>query len=245
MVLDTPLSAEAAPGQFVALYCSDSSRLLPRPISICSADAVSGTLRLVYRVVGGGTGEFSKLSAGDSVRILGVLGNGYPIDEARGKKVLLVGGGLGVPPLLFLAKKLSEAAGSDAAPAAVTAVMGYRNLALRFLSEDFSAVANTIETSDDGSFGFHGTVVDAIKAKDLTFDIAYSCGPLPMLRALASLCADKNIKCYVSLEERMACGVGVCLGCVAKTTGVDAHSLVKNTRICTEGPVFDSGDIEW
>ena len=256
MVLDTPLSADAAPGQFVALYCSDSARLLPRPISICDADKTAGTLRLVYRVVGEGTDEFSKLKDGDSVKVLGVLGNGYPLDEAQGKRVLLVGGGLGVPPLLFLAKELTEHLGTDRSspaaspgtfgpPASVTAVMGYRNLDLRFLNDDFSAAADTIETSDDGSFGFRGTVVDAIRDKDLSFDIAYACGPFPMLRALASYCKDKNIKCYVSLEERMACGVGVCLGCVAQTAHTDEHSRVNNARVCTEGPVFDSEDVAW
>ncbi len=245
LVIETPLAGEAAPGRFLALYCNDGSRLLPRPISICDADSAAGTIRLVYRAVGGGTREFSGMKAGETLRVLGVLGSGYPVGDVSGKNILLVGGGLGIPPLLFLAGHLKGLAGSGNEPATVSAVIGYRSIDQRFLDADLGNLADMTVASDDGSLGFHGTVVDAIRDKELKPDIVYSCGPMPMLKALASLCGELNTKCYVSLEERMACGVGVCLGCVTKTTRIDEHSRVRNTRICTEGPVFDAKDIEW
>lgn len=244
LTLETELAGEAGPGQFVNLYCRDGARLLPRPISIC--DAAGDRLRLVYRVVGAGTRELSALAAGDSVRMTGCLGNGYDLQTAVGKHVVAVGGGLGIPPMLFLMRKLEERKQS----ASLTAVLGYRDRDTVFLADAFDGFGRVVTASDDGSLGFHGTVVDAIRAEGLACDVLYACGPLPMLRALAGFAenerqAGKDIKCYVSLEERMACGIGACLGCVTKTTAVDDHSRVRNARICVEGPVFEAGEIEW
>ena len=232
LILKTKAAQDAVPGQFINIFSKDSSNLLPRPISICEIDKAASTLRMVYRVVGKGTLEFSDLAAGDKVTVLGPLGNGFPLE---GERPIVVGGGIGVPPMLQLAKELEGS---------VTAVMGYRNDDL-FLTEEFTDVAVELcIATDDGSVGTHGTVVDAIKENELEPDVIYACGPKPMLKALAAFAAEKNIKCYVSMEERMACGVGACLGCVCQSTEVDDHSHVHNKRVCKDGPVFLSTEVE-
>ncbi|MCR4831765.1 MAG: dihydroorotate dehydrogenase electron transfer subunit [Pseudobutyrivibrio sp.] len=231
MVLETKASESAVPGQFINIFSNDGSKLLPRPISICEIDKAAGTLRVVYRVVGAGTTEFSGLSEGDTVEVLGPLGNGFPFE---GKTAIVVGGGIGVPPMLELTKQF---------PGPVTAVMGYRNDDL-FLADEFIDASNElIVATDDGSVGVHGTVVDAMKENDLTADVIYACGPKPMLRGVAEYAKDKGITCYVSMEERMACGVGACLGCVCQSTDVDDHSHVNNKRVCKDGPVFLSTEV--
>lgn len=231
MVLSTKASEYAIPGQFISIFSNDGSKLLPRPISICEIDKAAGTLRVVYRVVGAGTTEFSGLVAGDEVEVMGPLGNGFPLE---GEKAIVVGGGIGVPPMLELAKQLTGT---------VTAVMGYRNDDM-FLTEEFTDVAaELIIATDDGSVGVHGTVVDAMKENELTADVIYACGPKPMLRGVAEYAKEHGIKCYVSMEERMACGVGACLGCVCQSTEKDDHSHVNNKRVCKDGPVFLSTEV--
>ena len=232
LVLKTSAAKYAVPGQFISIFSNDGSKLLPRPISICEIDSEAETLRVVYRVAGKGTLEFSGLAAGDQVEVMGPLGNGFPLE---GQHPMVVGGGIGVPPMLELAKQLTGS---------VTAVMGYRNDDL-FLTEEFTdQVAELCIATDDGSVGTHGTVVDAIRENELDADVIYACGPKPMLRALAAYAAQKGIKCYVSMEERMACGVGACLGCVCQSTKVDDHSHVNNKRVCKDGPVFLSTEVE-
>lgn len=231
LVLETKACQYAIPGQFINIFSNDGSKLLPRPISICEIDKAQGTLRVVYRVVGKGTEEFSKLQAGDTVEVLGPLGNGFPLEAG---KAIVVGGGIGVPPMLELAKQLT----GD-----VTAVLGYRTDDL-FLADDFiDAAGEVIFATDDGSAGVHGTVVDAMKENDLKADVIYACGPKPMLRGVAEYAASIGAKCYVSMEERMACGVGACLGCVCQSTEVDDHSHVNNKRVCKDGPVFLSTEV--
>lgn len=231
LLIATKASEDAVPGQFINVFSNDGSKLLPRPISICEIDKAQGTLRVVYRVVGKGTEEFSKLQAGDTVEVLGPLGNGFPLEAG---KAIVVGGGIGVPPMLELAKELS----GD-----VTAVLGYRTDDL-FLADDFiDAAGEVIFATDDGSAGVHGTVVDAMKENDLKADVIYACGPKPMLRGVAEYAASIGAKCYVSMEERMACGVGACLGCVCQSTEVDDHSHVNNKRVCKDGPVFLSTEV--
>lgn len=232
LLIKTTAAEYAVPGQFISIYCNSGEKLLPRPISICEIDKAAQTLRVVYRVAGKGTEEFSHLKAGDQIDILGPLGNGFPLE---GERPMVVGGGIGVPPMLELAKQL---------PGTVTAVMGYRNDDL-FLNEEFTDVAaELVIATDDGSVGTHGTVVDAIVENEIDADVIYACGPKPMLKALANYAAEKNIKCYVSMEERMACGVGACLGCVCQSKEVDDHSHVKNKRVCADGPVFLSTEVE-
>lgn len=231
LLLDTKIVNDAVPGQFISIFSNDGSKLLPRPISICEINKEYGTLRVVYRVVGAGTEEFSQLKMGDKVQVMGPLGNGFPLE---GENTIVVGGGIGVPPMLELAKQLSGT---------VTAVMGYRNDDM-FLTEEFTDVASElIIATDDGSVGVHGTVVDAMRENNLTADVIYACGPKPMLRGVAEYAAEHDIKCYVSMEERMACGVGACLGCVCQSTEKDGHSHVNNKRVCKDGPVFLSTEV--
>ncbi len=225
----------AVPGQFVSVYSNDSARLLPRPISICEIDREKGTLRLVYRVQGEGTKEFSRLMPGDTVDLIGPIGNGYPLEAAEGKRVFLVGGGIGIPPLVELAKQLKGKAD-------VKAVIGYRNASL-FLNEELSRYADLYIATEDGSLGTPGNVLNAITEQNLEADVIYACGPTPMLRALKAYAEEKNIVCYLSLEERMACGVGACLACVCRSADKDEHSHVHNKRVCAEGPVFLSSEI--
>lgn len=238
---------EVRPGQFVGVYSNDASRLLPRPISICRYIEEEQLLILVYRVVGTGTHEFSALQVGETVQVLGILGNGYDLDVLSGKRVLLLGGGIGAPPMLGLAYGLAQV-NAAAGVGSITAALGYRTNDL-FLAEEFRNLGDVIIATDDGSEGFHGNVVAAVRTAmaqnpDLGFDVLCSCGPLPMLRGVKALAEELGVPCYLSLEERMACGVGACLGCVTKTTKVDGHSKVKNARICTEGPVFNAADVE-
>ncbi len=234
MWLETDLAKEAHPGQFVAVYPKNAATLLPRPISICEADKQRNRLRLVYRVAGSGTKEFSGYQAGDSIFILGILGNGFPIEKAKGKTVFLMGGGIGIPPMLQLAKELD---------AEKQIVVGYRNREL-FLSEDLKQYGNIYIATEDGSAGSKGNVMDAIRENKLRADMIMACGPMPMLRAIKKYAEENGIEAYISLEERMACGVGACLGCVCKTKEVDHHSHVHNARICTDGPVFEAREVD-
>ena len=227
------IAAQARPGQFVSVYCNDGGHLLPRPISLCEINQEKGTLRLVYRVVGKGTEMFAALKAGDSVEVLGPLGNGFPMEEAEGKRVFLIGGGIGVPPMLETAKQLKGEP---------VLVMGYRDEL--FLTEEMKKAGELVIATEDGSAGTKGNVLDAIRENDLKADMIFACGPKPMLRALKAYGLENNIPCYVSMEERMACGVGACLGCVCQSTEVDDHSQVKNKRVCKDGPVFLSTEVE-
>lgn len=233
------IAAAAKAGQFVSVYSNDPSKLLPRPISLCGIDKEKGQIRLVYRVTGEGTGteEFSKLKEGDSVKILGPLGNGFTVEE--GKTAFLIGGGIGVPPMLQLAKDIN--ASGDVPKMQI--IMGYRD-ENTFLLDEFKEQAESFVSSDNGAVGTKGTVVDAIKANNLKADVIYACGPTPMLRALRDYADENDMTCYISMEERMACGIGACLACVCKTKEKDHHSNVNNKRICKEGPVFNAKEVE-
>ncbi|MCR5784674.1 MAG: dihydroorotate dehydrogenase electron transfer subunit [Eubacterium sp.] len=236
MALSAPeIAKDAKAGQFVNVYLPDKSRILPRPISICGYNRSEGTLRLVYRVTGEGKGTemLSSLKAGDELEILGPLGNGYDISGMKGKKIVLFGGGIGIPPMLGLARSLYELTETKC-----DVVLGYRTDDL-FLENEFRTFANVHISTDDGSFGVKGTVIDAAKNDKLEADVVMACGPMPMLRGVKEFAKENGAKGFISLEERMACGVGACLGCVCKTTETDDHSHVKNARVCKDGPVFD------
>ncbi|HAN50793.1 MAG TPA: dihydroorotate dehydrogenase electron transfer subunit [Lachnospiraceae bacterium] len=239
----TDLALYAKPGQFISIYLNDASRILPRPISICEVNRDAGTIRTVYRVAGKGTEELTHLMRDDKIRIMAPLGNGYPL---QGGRTLLIGGGIGIPPMLELAKELSGVGRLDGVshPAlSVTSVLGYRNDRM-FLKDEFENYGKVYIATDDGSYGTHGTVIDAIHEHMLTADVIYACGPKPMLRGVKEFAMKNQIRCYLSLEERMACGVGACLGCVCKSTKVDDHSKVKNKRVCTDGPVFEAQEVD-
>jgi dihydroorotate dehydrogenase electron transfer subunit len=232
------IAGHAKAGQFVSLYSNDASKLLPRPISLCGIDAEAGTLRLVYRVTGEGTGteEFSRLKAGDEIRVLGPLGNGFTVEP--GKKAFLIGGGIGIPPMLELAKSIKAVGTCE-----FVSVMGYRD-AQTFLLDEFKEQGDCYVATEDGSVGAKGNVLDAIKEYKLNADVIYACGPTPMLRALKAYAAEQGMTCYISMEERMACGIGACLACVCDSKEKDAHSNVKNKRICKEGPVFLAEEVD-
>ncbi len=221
----------AKAGQFISIYSDDGSRMLPRPISICEIDKNDGALRLVYRIAGKGTAEFAEKSTGMELSILGPLGNGFPL---KNKKAFLIGGGIGIPPMLELAKQLA---------CEKQIVLGYRNVDM-FLLEEFKKQGKVYVATEDGSFGSHGNVLDAIRENGLDADIIYACGPTPMLRALKQYAAENGIECWISLEEKMACGIGACLACVCKSKEVDDHTNVHNKRICKEGPVFRAEEVE-
>lgn len=233
--LDAPqIASQAKPGQFISVYSNDSGRVLPRPISICEIDREKGALRIVYRIAGKGTKEFSGMKAGETLDILGPLGNGFPMDVIKGKRVFMMGGGIGVPPMVQTAKE---------AEAEVTVIAGYRNSEI-FLKKELEQNGTLVIATEDGSVGTKGNVMDAIRENHLEADVIFACGPTPMLRAIKTYAEENGILCYISMEEKMACGVGACLACVCKSKDVDHHSHVHNKRICKDGPVFLSTEVE-
>ncbi|MBQ9061443.1 MAG: dihydroorotate dehydrogenase electron transfer subunit [Eubacterium sp.] len=238
LLLKAPeIAAAAVPGQFVNVYTNDASKLLPRPISICEADSDHGTLRLVYRVSGEKTGtrQFAALQTGSEIRILGPLGNGFPVDEIAGKHIFLCGGGIGIPPMLETAKAAKKAG------AEIDVILGYRDQC--FLADEFAAYGTIHIATEDGSTGVKGTILDAILQEQLQADVILACGPKPMLRALKAYTDAKQVPCWISMEERMACGIGACLACVCETKDKDAHSHVRNARVCKDGPVFRTTEV--
>ena len=183
------IAADAKPGQFVSLYTNDKSKILPRPISLCEIDKENGRLHLVYRVTGQGTGtdEFSQMKAGDTIPVLGPLGNGFPVEKAEGKKVFLMGGGIGVPPILELAKQMKCEKKQI--------IAGYRDCHT-FLREEFEAAGTLYIATEDGSVGTKGNVMDAIRENALEADVIYACGPTPMLRAIKKYAEENGITTF-------------------------------------------------
>ncbi len=225
MTLSGDTSAITRPGQFVEL--SLEGYFLRRPISVCNYD--EGTLTLIYKVVGKGTAQMATLAAGTKIDTLTGLGNGFDTSVEH-NHALLVGGGVGVPPLYRLARNL-VAEGKQ-----VTVVLGFNTAAEIFYREQFEALGvNVVVATADGSVGVKGFVTDAIKQQVTGADYFFSCGPLPMLRALTQ---SLDIAGQISLEERMGCGFGICMGCSIQTV-----SGAK--RVCKEGPVFRKEEILW
>lgn len=221
----------ARPGQFLSIYMKEGSRLLPRPISICEVDQVLGRLRIVFRIAGKGTAELSNYAVGETVEIMGPLRNGFPLDDVD--SAILIGGGIGIPPMLELAKQLK---------CKKSIVLGYRDA--MFLADEFSAYGDVYIATEDGSAGTKGNVIDAIKEHDLTAERIFACGPTPMLRGVKAYATEHNITALLSMEEKMACGIGACLACVCKSKEKDHHTNVNNKRICKDGPVFFADEIE-
>jgi orotidine 5'-phosphate decarboxylase subfamily 2 len=221
----------AKAGQFISIYCEDGSRLLPRPISICEIDKEDCALHLVYRIAGAGTEEFSQKQTGDHLSVMGPLGNGFPL---KSKKAFLIGGGIGIPPMLELAKQLN---------CEKQIILGYRNSDM-FLLDEFKKQGEVYIATEDGSVGSKGNVLDAIRENELDAEVIYACGPTPMLRALKQYASKNHMECWISMEEKMACGIGACLACVCKSKEVDGHTNVHNKRVCKEGPVFLAEEVE-
>ena len=220
MVLEDPELEEMKPGQFVNIRLD--GLYLRRPISVCESEA--GSLTIIYKVVGKGTEQMSRMKEREKLDVLTGLGNGYDLSKA-GDRPLLLGGGVGVPPLVMLARKLREQ-GKD-----VTAVLGFNTMEEVFGQAAFEIMGvNTIVTTADGTFGTKGFVTDAMPED---YSYCYTCGPEPMLKAVYRKTKTSG---QFSFEERMGCGFGACMGCSCKT-------ITGNKRICREGPVLEKEEI--
>jgi dihydroorotate dehydrogenase electron transfer subunit len=223
------IALNAKPGQFAHIYIP--GKTLRRPISICEINRKEQTLRFVFQIRGEGTQMLAETKRGDVLNILAPLGNGFDLGDTN-RKAVFVGGGIGVPPLLEAAK----AFGNNA-----VAVTGFRNKSSIILKEDFESNGiKVIIATDDGSYGHHGVVTDCLE--DLDFDVIFACGPTPMLKSVCNYAEKRGAECQISLEERMACGIGACLGCACK--------LRKDGReyyghVCKDGPVFDYKSVVW
>jgi dihydroorotate dehydrogenase electron transfer subunit len=232
------LVSATKPGQFVNLYSKSDALLLPRPLSICGVNHSKKTLRLIYAAVGAGTREFSLLKKGDSIDVLGPFGNGFTMNqEFHKKKILIVGGGVGTPPLLKLTKEIKDAAST----VDITVVLGFRDEP--YLAEEFKPFSTVYVATDSGKVGFKGNVVQLIQeycGTDLAFDYLFACGPTPMLRSLQTFALENNLKGEFSLEERMGCGFGGCVGCVVP---IKLESDFEYKKVCKDGPIFNLSEV--
>ena len=220
----------AFPGQFVSIKCGEE-RLLRRPISI--SNATDETLTIVFDAKGEGTRWLSERTLGDNLNVLGPLGKGFDIPNGD---IVVVGGGIGTPPLLFASKS---------SKGKVVSILGFSDSSRIILKEDFESICdNVIITTDDGSNGRKGTVIDPLMQllERGTYSAVLACGPNAMLRAIAELCEKKGVPTQLSLEERMACGVGACVVCACATT-IDGTAAM--SRVCKDGPVFPGEQIRW
>ncbi len=221
------ITEEMKAGQFINLQIE--GKTLRRPISVSSFDGGMASVTIIYKIVGEGTQKMSEMKVGEEIDVLGPLGNGFPIEKVA--SALLIGGGAGVAPLVQLARDLK------AVGAQVKAVIGFPTAADVYGVSELEALgADVVVSTDDGSKGFKGNVMEAIKDKDLTGDVVYACGPVPMLKGVEGG-FDRG---YISLDIRMACGMGACMACVVK----DKENPEKYYRVCKEGPVFAIGQVE-
>lgn len=231
VVVSAPECAKAAsPGQFANIVAPGFT--LRRPISICGIDKERGTLRFVFEVRGKGTAAIAKVREGECLDIMAPLGNGFKLPEG---KVIVVGGGIGVPPLLGV----SAVKGKDC-----EAVIGFRDYSKIILADEFRANGSgAVICTDDGSVGVHGLVTAPLSER-LSGDVkaVLACGPEPMLKAVVALCRERGVPCQVSLEQRMGCGVGACVvcSCLVVRNGEEYYS-----RVCKEGPVFNAEEVKF
>ncbi|RDU38510.1 dihydroorotate dehydrogenase electron transfer subunit [Neobacillus piezotolerans] len=235
LTLKGRLSSKAKPGQFVHVKTGGAGGpLLRRPISLASIDRDNGSFTMIFRVSGEGTALLSKCGPGMEVDVLGPLGNGFPVSEAvPGTTAILVGGGIGVPPLYELSRQLVENG------VYVVHVLGFQTASAVFYEKEFALLGPTFIATADGSYGRKGFVTDIISGEQLEFDTLFACGPVPMLKALEKGFPDK--KAYLSLEERMGCGIGACFACVCRVQDdQNGHSYRK---VCSDGPVFRAGEV--
>ena len=225
---------DMSPGQFVHIRVTDALEpLLRRPISIANVDKEKSEFTMIYRAEGRGTQVLAKNREGEIVDVLGPIGNGFPLDAVQaGDTALLVGGGIGVPPLYELAKQL------NAKGVKTIHVMGFQTADVCFYENEFLALGETQYVTVDGTHRHTGFVTDVLNKIEPQFDVFYSCGPMPMLRALEAYYPEKEG--YLSFEERMGCGIGACFACVCDTTDQDERDYIK---ICSDGPVFPKGTV--
>jgi len=231
------MAESAKPGQFLEIRVSDGiDPLLRRPISIYNVDKENGILSFIFQVKGKGTKILATRTEGEEIDIIGPLGYGT-FQILENKKVAIIGGGIGTFPLYELAKNLKG-------KSEVNIYLGFRNKEAVVLEDEFAKVSDKLViTTDDGSYGTSGFAINVLKEdiKNGKIDFIYACGPLPMLKAVRKLSIDENIPCQISLEERMGCGIGVCLGCAVK---VIKEGTERYGHVCKEGPVFYATDVE-
>lgn len=229
LVVKAPEVAELAEaGQFVQLRILNGSCLLRRPVGIAAADKDKGTVAFIYRVVGKGTKAISELKAGDTINVLGPLGHGF---DTAAKKPLIVGGGMGLSPVLFYAAAMQGKA---------DVLMGGKTCGELFWQELFAGkVQDIFCTTDDGSLGTKGFTTTLLpkllEKKD--YDLVVACGPEIMMKGIAKIAKEHGVRCQVSLEKRMGCGLGACLSCSIDTTDG------KRKKVCKDGPVFEAGEV--
>jgi dihydroorotate dehydrogenase electron transfer subunit len=232
-VLAPETAALARPGQFVMVKCEDCT--LRRPISLCEIDRPAGRIRLVFDVRGEGTSWLAGRKTGDVLDVFGPLGNGFELGDTK-QSAVFVGGGIGVPPLLAASKPFGEKA---------VVLLGFKSASDAILAGDFrSNGARVLLATDDGSAGHFGPVTGLLE-KELKSGrpaAVFTCGPRAMLRAVAFLAAQYRVPCFASMEERMACGVGACLGCAIKVREGEGFKFL---HVCKDGPVFDAQKIVW
>ena len=233
LVLEGEMVEAMRAGQFLHLRVPDDAHLLRRPISISSINKSQNQCHLIYRIEGSGTAIFSTLKAGDRLDVMGPQGNGFDLSELdQRSRVLLVGGGIGVPPLLEVAKQLNERG------VEITTVLGFATKDAVILEAELAKYSKVFVTTDDGSYGIKGNVSVVIKELDSEFDAVYSCGAPGMMKYINQTFYD-HPRAYLSLESRMACGMGACYACVLKVPDSDTVSQ----RVCEDGPVFKTGTV--
>ena len=221
--LKVEFQGKIKPGQFFMLKTLDNSFLLPRPISVNNTS--ESTVTFLYRTEGVGTTKISSMRKDDEIQLFGPLGNGFDITKLKGK-IAVVGGGIGIAPLLYLVKVLGKNA---------DAYLGYKDKKNIYIADEFKKYAdNTIIVTEDGSIGEKGFITDYIDY--VKYDVVVTCGPEIMMNKIIKSSMENNVKCYVSLERRMACGMGVCLGCTVET-------INGNKRACKDGPIFCSEEL--
>lgn len=216
-------------GQFVSVYVDSKDKILPRPISICDRSLEKETITIVFQVLGHGTRILSETTA-EYLKILLPLGNGFSISKSF-EKIGIIGGGIGVPPMVLLEKEIKR----QNENAMVKSFLGFRSGS--FLVDRFEDVEIA---TDDGSVGLKGNVIDLLRNSKDEFDVFYACGPKAMLEALSIYAKERDIPCYVSMEERMACSIGACVGCVIK---IKENEGFEYKKVCVDGPVFNSLDV--
>ncbi len=225
---------EMEPGQFVEVRVDGSpTTFLRRPISINNVDASRNELHLLVAAIGDGTRKLAQLKKGETLNVMLPLGNGFTMPQDRTKKHLLVGGGVGVAPLLYLGNKIKETGGE------ATFLLGARTAKDLLMIDEFRQAGRVFVTTEDGSEGEKGFVTNHSILSKEKFDMISTCGPKPMMMAVARYAKAADTECEVSLENKMACGLGACLCCVEKTQDKG------NVCICTEGPVINSKRLEW
>ncbi|HAH86709.1 MAG TPA: dihydroorotate dehydrogenase electron transfer subunit [Armatimonadetes bacterium] len=246
LVLRAPeLAGACAPGQFVHVLCGTyHDPLLRRPISVHNADVKEGTITLLYEVKGRGTALLAAKRPGEYANVFGPLGRGFNLPNTCGSPILLLGGGIGSAPLYFLARRISETVGCQTS----TFMLGAQNCDSMVCREEFAALGPDIRlATDDGSLGCRGFVTELFaeylaSSESSTPPLVYACGPTPMLKAVALIANKHNLPCQVSLEAKMACGVGACMSCVVRVKDGGGEKYV---RCCKEGPVFDAKEVVW